>query len=249
MAFAFVQAANNGTAGASASSIAATVTALTNGNIILGIVTWGSSSATLSSVTDGTNTYTLKDVVTDSTNGARAQSFYAYNVSGSPTTITANFSASVPYRGISVQEFSGEETGSDPFDQSQAQLQTAPGTGTDGAKSGAGTQTPAAANSLVWGGSCCTSAVGSGVSQFAAGTNFTEPANAEYIAASQIMISSEYEIQTTATARNASFTLTAAGAHATFQMIFKVAGAGGAAYNAVPTLTYYQTLKRGGIFH
>lgn len=57
---------------------------------------------------------------------------------------------------------------------------------------------------------------------------FTAGANAEYITGSQISLSSEYWIQTTATAANASFTVAQDSAHITFMMIFKDAATGGA---------------------
>lgn len=228
MAYAFVQAANNGTDGTTATTIAATVSAVGAGNMIAGVVSWGSATAAdLTSITDGKgNTYTVVRTVVDSTNTGCTASFYGYNLSGGPTAITANFGSAQPYRSISVMEFSGERTASSPLDgtNEQGQLQTAPGTGTDGAKSGAGTMTPSVNGCLVWGGSVDTGALGSGSSLFTAGTNFTEPANAEHQLSGHVSASSEYWIQTTATAANASFTCGQASAHATLMMIFAPPG-------------------------
>lgn len=242
MSYAHVQSKNSGTTSASANSLAVTVSALGPGNLVTGIVTWGGVTGDLSSVTDGTNTYTIQRRVADATNGQAAASFYAKNVSGSPTTITANFGSSVPWRGLSVNEFSGGDTTA-PLDgtNEQGQLQATPGTGTDGAKSGAGTKTPAADNYLVWGGAVDSGASGTGSSRFTAGTNFTENATAEHQVSGDISLSSEYWIQTTATAANASFTVAANVAHMTFMMIFKVAAAGGA--SVVPVLLSHRRRK------
>lgn len=231
MGFAFIQAASIGTAGASATSIAVTVSAVGAGNLLEGVVTFGSgTSSLLTSITDNIgNTYTIKRRVVDSTNGQTAATFYGYNLTGGPTTITANFSSAINYRGISVQEFSGVEVASDPIDgtNEQGQVQASPGTGTDGAKSGSGTQTPSADNYLVCGHSVDSGAVANGSSRFTAGTNFTEPTGAENTSSSTISLDSEYWIQTTATPANASFTVTANVSHITFQLIFKVASVGG----------------------
>lgn len=233
MAFAFVQATQNGNAGSSATTRVGTFgAAVTAGNIVVGVVTWGSGTTTdLTSVTDTAgNTYTIKRRIADSGNGQSAAVFYAYNVTGGFTAVTANFGSSQIYTGISLMEFSGEDTASDPIDgaNEQGQLVTTPGTGTDGLKSGAGTQTPSGNNFLVCGFGVNTGAVNSGgASEFAAGTNFTEPANAEHAVGSDISLSSEYWIQTTATAANAAWTVAQNTAHIAFQMIFRVAGAGG----------------------
>jgi hypothetical protein len=253
MAFAFVQAQSAGTNGTSATTIAVTVTAVGAGNLVAGVLTWGGATTDLISVTDnksgGSNSYTIVRRVLDSPDGQCAASFYGYNLSGGPTVITANFSSAVPYRGISVEEFSGSLTASDPLDgaNEQGQLQASPGTGANGAKSGAGNLTPSQNNCLIWGGSVDTGALNAGgSSEFAAGTNFTEPANAEYITASQISLSSEYWIQTTATAANASFTVTQNSPHITFMMVFKdTSGAGGTVNTA--TLTDNVAVIDGGL--
>lgn len=226
MPFAFVQAASNGTDATSATTIAVTVSAVGAGNMIAGIVCWGSgTTSNLTSITDnGTgNTYTIVRRIADATNGECAASFYGYNLSGAPTVITANFSTALSYRGISVEEFSGGLTSADPLDGTNeaGQLEATPGTGANGANSGT-SKTPSADNYLVWGGSVNSGDLSNGGSEFAAGTNFTEPANAEYSVGGAISISSEYEIQTTAAARDASFTVTKNTAHITFMMIFKV---------------------------
>ena len=231
MTIAFVNAGNNGNAGSSASTRSVTITAVGSGNFIFGTVTWGSgSTGDLSSVTDNAagspNTYTILMTVADSSNGQSAGFFYGYNITGGPTVITANFGSSLTYTGISVEEFSGLGT-SDPIDGTnyQSQLQTSPGTGTDGAQSGASTKTPSVDGCLIAGGGVDTGAVNNtNLSEFTAGTSFTEPANAEHIASADISLSSEYWIQTTATAANASFTVAQNTSHITFMAIFKPDG-------------------------
>lgn len=226
MAFAFVQSQNNGNASSTATTRAVTVTALSAGNIVVGIVTWGSGTSTdLTSVTDGTNTYTIVRRVADTTNGQSAAVFYAYNVAAGATTITANFGVTLTYTGISVMEFSGEDTSAPPLDGANEQGRVH--TGVIGSTtSGAGNLTPSANNYLVWAGSANTGATNiAGTSEFVAGTNFTEPANAEHAAIGDISLSAEYWIQTTATATNGPMTVTQNTDHITFMMVFKLAGA------------------------
>lgn len=223
----FTTAANNGTASAAGTSIAATVSAVANGSFIVGVCSWGSSNtADLLSVTDGTNTYTILQRIADTTNGQSAAVFYAWNIAGNPTTITANFN-SVGWRGISVEVFSGVKTAADPINSTnfRGQLQTAPGTGTDGASSGSGNLTPTVDDCLIWAGSVNTgSNNASGTSEFAAGTGFTEPTGAEHQVNGDLSLSSEYAIQTTATAVNGTFTLTQNTSHITFMAVFEPPG-------------------------
>jgi hypothetical protein len=249
MTITFVQSASDGGGGISSSTRPVTVSAIGTGNFVFGIVTWGSAtSGDLSSVTDNAggspNTYTILMAVTDATNGQSIGLFYGYNITGGPTVITANFGSSLTYTGISVEEFSGLGT-SDPLDGTnyQSQLQASPGTGTDGAQSGASTKTPSVDGCLIAGGSVNTGAVNNtGLSEFAAGTSFTEPSNAEYISSgSEISLSSEYWIQTTATAANASFTVAQNTAHYTFMAIFKPDGGGG----VIPTASGMQNIGEG----
>lgn len=232
MAIVFVQATQNGNAGSSATTRVGTFgSSVTTGNLVVGAVTWGSgTTGDLSSVTDtASNSYTIKRRIADSTNGQSGAVFYAWNVTGGFTAATANFGSSQIYTGITLMEFSGVETGSDPLDgtNEQGQLVTSPGTGTDGLKSGASTQTPGGSNYLVCGFGIDTGATNAGGgSEFAAGTSFTEPANAEHAVGGDISLSSEYWIQTTATAANAAWTVAQNSAHLAFQMIFKVVGGG-----------------------
>lgn len=237
MAVSFVQANNSGNAGSSSATRSVTISAVGAGNFICGVVTWGSGTTSdLTSVTDNAsgNTYTIKRTVADAGNGQSAGVFYGWNIANGPTQITANFGSTQIYTGITVMEFSGVQSASDPIDgtNEQGRLVASPGTGTDGLTSGTGTMTPGADNYLVTGFGVNTGAVNAvGTSEFAAGTNFTENASSEHQVAGDISLSAEYWIQTTATAANASFTVAQNTAHLCFMMIFKVAGAAAATDN------------------
>lgn len=124
MAFAFVKAASTGTDGTTATSIAITWAAVGSGNMVCGVLTWGGATTDLTSVTDNAaNSYTIVRRILDTPDGQCAACFYGYNLSGGPTTITANFGTTVPYRGMSLQEFSGGLTSSDPLDGTNEQGQ------------------------------------------------------------------------------------------------------------------------------
>lgn len=232
---AFVQAAQNGNAATSTANIAATVSTVGTANMVAGIVTWGSATTTeLSSITDngtGPGTWVIQRRIPDAGNGQCGASFFGWGWSVGPTVITANFSPNQVYRGISVIEFSGQATGN-PLDgtNENGQIIASPGLAADGAFANgatyaAGKITPGGDNYIVWGGGLNTGNLNLGsTSEFTAGTSFTEPANAEHQVFNDISLSSEYWLQTTATAVNASWTVTQNTAHMTFMMIFKVAG-------------------------
>jgi hypothetical protein len=119
---------------------------------------WGTATTThLSSVTDDAgNTYTIVRRVVDTPNETVIASFYKENISGTPQTITANFSTAVPFRGVFAHEVSGV-VASGALDVETGQLQTAPGTGADAVTTGAVTTT--ANGDYVYGGVVCTSAL------------------------------------------------------------------------------------------
>jgi hypothetical protein len=223
MAYTFVQAANAGVAGATATSLDLTFgAAVTAGSLVVIMLSWDSANVNLlTSVTDTAgNTYTIRQRL-----GSASAYAYAYNVTAF-TVATANFGSAIGYRGMSGQEFSSSiALSTDPFEADQGRFQSAVGTGTDGATSGAGALTPAANNALVWCGIANMSAAGSGANYVTAGTNFTEPAGAEHQVSSEVVISSEYNIQTTATARNGSWTSTANNDYVTTMAIFAEPGA------------------------
>lgn len=219
-----VQADSIGFASGSFSTVALTIDPVGDDNLIAGVVTCA-GGASLTSVTDDqSNVYDIVDFVDDSAgNNQKHYSFYGKNLQGGPTVITANFSTPIDYRGMSLVEFHGLDT-VDPLDDSQARNQANPGTGTDGASSGAGTQTPSVDGSIVYGGSVNGGSAGTAGVDFVAGTGFTIPAGASFEPATgEMTLSSEYQQQATATAVNASFTVSQDQDHGTFQMIFKPA--------------------------
>lgn len=155
MAWTKVQSVSVPTTGASfATTIAATVSAVGSGNAICGIVSWDNTGVTLSTVTDNQgNTYNLETSILNASDGQNFAAFSLTNITNAPTVITANFSATVDFRAIGVDEFSGGSTAStDERDGSAhgGQYQTTPGTGTDAVTSG--TFTTTVNGDLLWGG-------------------------------------------------------------------------------------------------
>lgn len=233
MAIVFVQAANARSIEApGANPISATLgVAVGAAGFVVGFMSWNHATGTFNSVTDDKgNSYTLiGSEIQDTTDGQSGRLFYGYNLSGGPTVISANFSASMDFSTIVVAEFSGVLSSSSPLDGSnnQGQWQTTTGTGTDGAKSGSGTQTPSEDNCLIIGGSTLTDTASSGSAEFTAGTNFTIGSGAQANPSGYTAAALEHWIQTTATAANAAFTTVTGGDHITLQAIFKSAAGGG----------------------
>jgi len=124
MAFAHPQGQHNSTGGGSATTVAATGSAIGSGNVVLGTVFWGNSATTLSSVKDDkNNTYTVKDS-TVATDGVGSASFILGNITNSPITITATFSVSTNFLTIIWDEYSGALASADPSDGHAFQSQT-----------------------------------------------------------------------------------------------------------------------------
>jgi hypothetical protein len=118
-------------------SVAATFgVAVGSGNLVCGLVTWGSGTVTdLASVTsDKGDTAIIVDRVADSINAQSSASFYFVNLTTGPTVITANFSPSDALVRIAIDEYSGIVTAS-PIDNAGAahgiRLQSSVGTGAD----------------------------------------------------------------------------------------------------------------------
>lgn len=140
MSIAFVKKAH-ATSDAGANSITATFGSSTAvGNTVTGFVSWfnsGGSTADLTSITDGTNTYSIVD-----TNGSTAEIFSASFVgkqTGSATAIVAHFSSTNPsFFRMFVQEYSGS---SGTVNVHTKNRQASPGTATDAITTGAVTTT------------------------------------------------------------------------------------------------------------
>lgn len=117
MSLAFVQATSAHNDG-SAASISAPAISTTTGNLIV-VAVRSNAGISVTSVTDTAgNTYTLIDTQIAPIYNSPLTMFYAKNITGNASNVvTANFSGSVNYRGISVQEISGADT-TNPFDVS-----------------------------------------------------------------------------------------------------------------------------------
>lgn len=113
----------------------------TTGNLQVGAVTYGTSTNQISSISDGTNTFSQIDTCSDGSNGQSLTTFYKENATGGTTpTITVTFALGVSFRGLAVHEVSGVPT-SATLDTHTCQLQSTPPTGTDNLTSGT-TATP-----------------------------------------------------------------------------------------------------------
>lgn len=198
-ATAFVQGCGFANGGGS-TTIACTMTnPMGAGNTLAVAVAWDTTTETLSSCSDGTNTYVLvaNTLATDATNTNRFQGAYALNGGGATLTITCTISAAVSGRGIVVHEISGTLT-SGALDVSIGQNQQNPGTGTDAITSTAVTTTEngdyifGASNDAVAG--CAT---------LSAGTNYTIRTATN---CAPLPVSSENQIQSAAGSIAATFT-------------------------------------------
>ncbi len=158
-------------------SLAASGAVVGSGNTVIGSFSIDSSGGgDIVSVTDDKgNTYTVVDNVNDAANVQRFCSFVLGNIANGPSTITAG-STSKSFRTVTWEEISGVAALSDPRDGHGGQLQTAPGTSSNGVTSGSVTTT--VNGDLIWGATCNSSdgtvpSVGSG---FAAGTGDSDGA-------------------------------------------------------------------------
>lgn len=215
MAWTKVQSANTPSTGASSgTSVSVTVSAVGSGNAICGIVSWDNGSVNLTSVTDNQgNSYNLETTILNANDAENYCAFSRTNITGGPTVITANFSGSIDYRSILIDEFSGGSTASsDERDIHGGQYQSNPGTGANAITSG--TFTTTVDGDLLWGG--CGSQLPFGLPSV--GTGFTRGgfSNTDLIA------SSEYRTQTTAASGTAA-TATASGGASGSTVMFLIA--------------------------
>lgn len=88
----------------------------------------------ISSVTDGSNTYNLLDAFNATTGSRRVSHYAAYNVSAGSYTVSANYSGSVDARFIGIKEIGGVKAA--PLDKNTGQIQATPTTTTDATTSG-----------------------------------------------------------------------------------------------------------------
>ena len=98
-----VTATNNG----NATTLAAALTsAATAGDLIVAAVSWGGNASLTCSDSQG-NTYVVASTQYDSANNQSLGICYAANVKVGTTTVTATFSASMPYRRLLIHQYRG----------------------------------------------------------------------------------------------------------------------------------------------
>jgi hypothetical protein len=140
---AFVQGAHNSVSASSASLTATFGAGVTSGNTVWGIVAWNATSGAPTSVTVGGVSATILDTVNDVGDAASASTFILGNISGSPTSVVANFSPNQAFISLVAIEESGCLAASNPTDVHTGRLQTSPGTGANIINSGNVTTTVA----------------------------------------------------------------------------------------------------------
>lgn len=112
---------NKDFSGANGTTIAVTISAGGAGNLLCGFITAADAVQTCTVADNNGHTATMvpsSSGVLDGGNGNRAWMYYFPNISAAPTTVTATFSVTCPFRGITIIEESGVQTSS-PLDQSR----------------------------------------------------------------------------------------------------------------------------------
>lgn len=216
MAAAFVQKAISADTVGTTTYTATFGVAATNGNLIVGSVSYNNSN-TVSSIKDnnGVNA-TQIDTVADTVNGQKLTSFYFKNISGAPTAVIAIISASDPNVRVGIQEVSGCDITA-PLDVHTMALSSA-----NPATSGGVTTT--ANGDYVFG--CVTS--GAGVSEvWTAGSGYTIR-NDGSSAVNTISLADENQIQASSGSIAATFGNASSVASIVGIATFKAAAAGGA---------------------
>lgn len=123
----FQQASTRNFPGAAQDTVAITATA---GHAFALYVGWTTAAVTLNSIDDSKgNTWTLKNNPTTDAGNGRMALAYAYNVAGGATTITVHYSGDPGLNVIMLHEVSGIDTASDPFDASGASCPGGTGAG------------------------------------------------------------------------------------------------------------------------
>src|SRR5258706_6454838 len=116
MAIAFVQTKFNSSSGAVTTLTVTPTSTITNGNFVVGAITWGSTTTTGFATSVKDNNGVAATVLTPFTDGggpAGTSIYYFENVGGAPTSITLTVpGGSTVNVGISMQEWSGIATSS-----------------------------------------------------------------------------------------------------------------------------------------
>jgi hypothetical protein len=140
-------------AGGTTTSTTVAISSTTSAGDGVGVwVKWGASTGTVSSVSDGTNTYTAvaNTLCRNTDNGHSEQLFYCPNLPAGTRTITATFSVTQTNRDIAYARFTGADTAAAAqTGAANFQVSPGPGTGTDAVTSG--NMTPTSQPGAVWG--------------------------------------------------------------------------------------------------
>lgn len=219
---------NDGTAATVAT--AAFASASTAGNTIVGHVTWQQTLGALTSVTDGTNTYSIVDsTVVSVGDNINMATFVAQNIAGGGTlTITANFTNTPAFRRITASEISGVLTTGQP-NAHKINASATFGTGTDAVTSTSATTT--ADGCYIYGAAYDESAN----TIPSAGTSFTSRDTATFTAGDAWRV--EDRVQSSQGSIAATFTITGGTQSLGVAMVALAPSAGAAATASRKTLT------------
>ena len=198
----------------SGTSGAITITGVTSGSTLVLHTGWDvTSSAAITGVSDG-NAYTDGDTTrTDAGNTEASAVYFLQNAGSGSHTITVSLSASAPVIYLRVHEIGGVVT-SGGVNRSTGQVQTSPGTATDGISSSA-TAATTAANCFVLGVSQNNSEGPPGTGSFSAGTGYTLSGTEAHMAA-------EWKNVTSTGAQTATFTQSVNNSRTTQVLAFEV---------------------------
>lgn len=174
MGFARAQGNTFGQGGGAANwTISKAGTTVGTGNLIVGFVTWGTSTTTdLTAVQLGTTNCTIINRIGDATNSQGFASFYLLNAPAGQTTVTATGLQGGGALGILWEEFSGVDA-SCAFDGGNKAFQSAAAIGANSVLTGAAFGN---AGDLIWGGAvndhtASTISAGTSPNVFNVGTN------------------------------------------------------------------------------
>lgn len=202
--------------GSAATTITGSITTTANPgtlHVFLGVF----DGVTISSLADGTNTYTLLDAIDDSSHSRRAAHYEAHGVAPGTYTVTGTFSSSSNQRSLVIKEITGATNAT--ADKHAGQLQATPTTTTDATTSGA-TATLAQQPALVSG--FCQSTQYSSPTD-SAGTGFTTDSSTALTAGGMYIVGESKRVTAT-TGVAATFTSGSNFAHISFVAVFDEAG-------------------------
>lgn len=204
MAYAFVGSLADAAAIGSASTITLSSLVIGTGEVLRVFVRWASSGGTtVSSISDGTNTYArVSGPVFDTAGPDAFEIWEAKNTTGGTYTLTVTYDGSRSYRGVGVARYSGLDVGATA--QAVNNKQTNVATTTDAVTST--TLTPASQPGMLWG--VCHDSYNRTLT---AGTGFTSRGNfanhasvfASKVQVEDIAISSTSAVAATFTINNA----------------------------------------------